>query len=43
LAETLTEEIQKFSKRKWELIGDEIGLSGKACQKRAKKLNLSFK
>ena len=34
--------MENFEKKKWGLIGNDIGMTGEGCKKRAKELNLRF-
>jgi hypothetical protein len=34
--------MQNFDKRKWDMLGKEIGMSAEGCKKRAKELGLKF-
>jgi hypothetical protein len=35
--------MENFEKKKWELIGKDIGMTGEGCKRRAKELKLTFK
>jgi hypothetical protein len=39
----LKKAVENFDKKKWDMIGREIGMSGEGCKKRAKELNMSFR
>ena len=35
--------LEKFEKKKWDLIGKEIGMSGEGCKRRAMELGVNTK
>jgi len=35
--------IHGFEKKKWDLIGNKIGMSGEGCKRRADELGLKFR